>query len=382
MWNWSFGDGFWQNGTEQNATHIYLTSGIYTVTEYATNPGDFHNYTLFDYITVYNTTISGFTANVTSGVEPLAVGFNVTTGVDNATQWNWSFGDGTWQNGTDQNATHVYSNGGIYTVIEIASNAAFSNMTTLIDYVTVYNKTISGFTATFLTSNIEPSLVGFNVTNADDNATQWNWSFGDGTWQNGTDQNVTHIYSNGGIYTVSEIASNDGDSNTTTLIDYITIYNRTISGFESNVTVGTEPLAVGFNVTTVTDNATRWNWSFGDGTLYNGTDQTLYQNVSHVYSNGGIYTVTETAQDGPSYNITQLVDYITVYNQTHNTFTSNETSGFIPLSITFLLTNDTNVTFWNWSFGDGTWSNYTNGSATVIHTYTTVNNFTVNLTTS
>lgn len=379
MWNWSFGDGTWQNGTNQNATHIYTNYGLFTVTEIASNPGDSHNYTLFDYITVDNKTISGFTANVTSGVELLNVSFNVTTGNDNATMWNWSFGDGFWQNGTDQNATHVYSNGGIYTVTEIASNPGDSNTTTLIDYITVYNRTLTEFNATILTNDIEPTLVQFNVTHPFDNATQWNWSFGNGVWQNGTEQNVTYVYSNGGIYTITEIASNGGDSNTTTIPNYVTIHNHTISGFIANVTTGDEPLAIIFNVTSGKDNATMWNWSFGDGTWQNGTNPLVNQNVTHVYSNGGIYTISEYVSDGPSNNVTILNDYITVYNQTYNTITPNTTGGFVPLSISATSTNDTNTTWRNWSTGDGAWFNNTNS---IVYTYLVNGNYSLNFTTS
>ena len=181
-------------------------------------------------ISLYNTTVSGFIANVTVGLIPLNVGFNVTTGNDNATAWNWSFGDGTWQNGTTQNATHIYTFGGIYTVTETASNPFFTDTTTITNYITVYNQTITGFTAN-TTTGIAPQGVIFNVTVPTDNATMWNWSFGDGNWQNGTTQNATHTYASDGIYTVNETASNAYSTSTTTMTNYITISNIPSTGF-------------------------------------------------------------------------------------------------------------------------------------------------------
>jgi len=459
-WNWSFGDGTWQNGTTQDVTHVYSTGGVYTVSLIALNGAGSNSTTKSDYITVYNTTVSGFDANVTFGLSPLNVGFNVTTANDNATQWNWSFGDGTWQNGTTQNATHVYSLTGTYNVTEIASNAYASNTTTKTFYIVVSGQAISGFVAN-ATTGTAPLNVGFDVTVADDNATQWNWSFGDGTWQNGTTQNATHVYSNGGVYTVMEIATNNISSNSTTILDYITVYNQTIAnissnvtsglatlavqfdasnstnatwwnwsfgdgtvdnitnvspvhsystsgnytvslttsndgfgantqtnyyiqvydrvmtGFTANVTEGLMPLNVGFTVDGAEDNATHWNWSFGDGTWQNGTTQ----NVTHVYSTGGIYTVTEIASNPLSTNSTTRSDYITVYNQTSNTFSMNITSGLIPLPVVFTATS-VNASWWNWSWGDGTWSNLTNGTLVVMHIFTSAQNNTVNLTTS
>ena len=54
-----------------------------------------------------------------------------------------------------------------------------------------------------------------------------------------------------------------------------------------------------------TDNATSWNWTFGDGNT--STDQ----NPLHTYANGGVYAVTlET--DGGQCDITKVVDLVGV----------------------------------------------------------------------
>lgn len=54
-----------------------------------------------------------FTANVTSGVMPLTIGFtDLSTGTP--TNWNWDFGDGATS--TNQNPTHQYTSAGNYTV--------------------------------------------------------------------------------------------------------------------------------------------------------------------------------------------------------------------------------------------------------------------------
>lgn len=43
------------------------------------------------------------------------------------TQWNWSFGDSNWSNGTTQNVTYTYETVGVYSAFLIASNTAGSN---------------------------------------------------------------------------------------------------------------------------------------------------------------------------------------------------------------------------------------------------------------
>ena len=224
-------------------------------------------------VDTYSQTVTGFTANTTTGNAPQGVEFNVTTINDNATAWNWSFGDGSYQNST-QNASHIYTTGGNYTVTEIADNPFFTNTTIRLEYINIslYNTTVSGFVAN-TTEGIASQGILFNVTTINDNATAWNWSFGDGSTQNGTQQNVSHTYTIGGNFTISETAYNPSHSEYYNRLEYVNIslYNTTVSGFVANITDGIAPQGILFNVTTINDNATAWNWSFGDGSTQNGT---------------------------------------------------------------------------------------------------------------
>ena len=87
---------------------------------------------------------------------------------------------------------------------------------------------------------------------------------------------------------------------------------------------------------------------------------------------------------GISYNYGEVIPFITInYNIPVVTppvasFTTNETSGYVPLTVQF---NDTSagssITQWNWSFGDGTpWYNTTSsGARNITHTYTTADTY-------
>jgi len=80
--------------------------------------------------------VANFTANVTSGTAPLDVWFTDTsTGVP--TTWNWSFGDGSLVNATQQNPLHTYNNNGNYSVSLNVTNAAGSSISTKVNYITV-----------------------------------------------------------------------------------------------------------------------------------------------------------------------------------------------------------------------------------------------------
>ena len=110
---------------------------------------------------------------------------------------------------------------------------------------------------------------------------------------NSTDQNPTHTYSTAGMYTVNLTVSdaNGTDSKTATInVSEEPVSVVPVANFSSNVTSGTAPLTVQF--TDSSENATSWNWDFGDG--MNSTDQ----NPMHTYSTAGNYTVNLTASNG------------------------------------------------------------------------------------
>jgi len=79
-----------------------------------------------------------FHANITTGPSPLAVAFTDESDVVSGTLWNWSFGDGTWDNGTvSSGPVHTYASGGIYTVALTVTNASGRERMTRTGYIIV-----------------------------------------------------------------------------------------------------------------------------------------------------------------------------------------------------------------------------------------------------
>jgi len=75
-----------------------------------------------------------FTANITTGVAPLAVQFTDTS-TDNPTAWSWSFGDE--NTSSEQHPTHTYAIPGTYTVNLTITTATSSFTLSRPDYITV-----------------------------------------------------------------------------------------------------------------------------------------------------------------------------------------------------------------------------------------------------
>jgi PKD repeat protein len=83
-----------------------------------------------------NSPVAGFTGTPTSGSVPLIVSF-MDTSTGFPTEWNWTFGDGSLANITEQNPVHTYLSNGTYTVNLTVKNADGSNTSTRKSYITV-----------------------------------------------------------------------------------------------------------------------------------------------------------------------------------------------------------------------------------------------------
>ena len=119
----------WSNGTN-GANNSITSGGSYTVT--GTDPAN--GCTSTATITVSQETVTAsFTATPTNGEQPLPVSF--TNGSTNATNYDWSFGDGNGSSLSDP--THVYGNYGDYSVVLIASNGVCSDTATSMIHVTL-----------------------------------------------------------------------------------------------------------------------------------------------------------------------------------------------------------------------------------------------------
>ncbi len=225
-----------------------------------------------------------------------------------------------------------------------------------------------------VTSGTSPLNVAFTDSSTG-SPTSWNWRFGDGT-TNSTVKNATHIYSTPGNYTVALTVSNAAGNNTITKNNYIKVTAaKPVANFASNVSSGTVPLIVAFNDTS-TGSPTAWKWSFGDGTV-----NSTVKNPTHTYSKVGTYTVILTVSNSAGSNTTSKSSYVRVaaVQRPVASFSSNVTSGTVPLNVAFSDTSTNSPTSWKWSFGDGT-ANSTIKNPT--HTYSKVGSYTVILTAS
>jgi PKD repeat protein len=385
MWNWSFSDGTWYNtstASAKDATKIYNTVGNFTV-NLTTSDNGWGTSTKHSYVNVsqVGAPVASFNVNTTSGMSPLPVKFTDTSS-NSPTAWSWSFRNVTGNNteatfSTDQNPEYTFGVGN-WSIILNATNAGGSNVSTQSTFINVTAIPVPTANFVGVPRTGYPALEVTFTDLSSNTPTAWNWSFGDNTGFNYT-QNPVHTYNNVGNYTVTLIVSNIYGSDTHVEIGYINVtiapVTPPVASFNVNATTGTDPTAIQFTDTS-SNSPDQWNWSFRNVTG-NNTEVWFSQVQNPVYTLGvGNWSIVLNASNSGGSDISSQVTFINVTAaQIVLTvdFSANATSGTIPLVVQF---NDisTNGTSWYWMFGDGNVST----DRYPLFIYNIVGNFTVN----
>jgi PKD repeat protein len=165
---------------------------------------------------------SNFTATPTVGASPLIVQFTDTTFTSDPNgvlTWAWDFDNDGNTDSTLQNPQHVYAAPGIYSVKLTTTDASNpSSSVTKTDFISV-DPVSADFTAT-PTLGVAPLIVNF--TDASTGlVTNWAWDFDNDGNTDSTLQNPTWVYSTAGQYSVKLTASNSGQGDSVTKLNFI-----------------------------------------------------------------------------------------------------------------------------------------------------------------
>ena len=219
-WNW--GGGSVQSGTGAGPfVTQYNTSGTITLTvtngacTATSNPQN---------ITVTPMPIASFTVDTVIGCNPLLVTFTNTS--QNASAYNWAFGDGNTSSSTAATVSNSYTTGN-YSATLTATQGSCTN-TSAPKTITVLDKPIAAFVGTpNINTPIQLSFANFGFSNQSQNATNYVWLFGDNDTSFAT--SPTHKYQLPGIYTVKLYAINSiGCIDSTSNNPYMVIPDSTL----------------------------------------------------------------------------------------------------------------------------------------------------------
>lgn len=200
----------------------------------------------------------------------------------NATSFEWDFGDGSAKS-NEENPSHSYQKNNDYTVILIAKNKKSQVVKTAKVTVSDAPKPITKFSYKSLGNG------KIEFLNESQNAESYVWSFGEGG--SSTDQNPQYQYITNGTYEVKLSAKNTNG----------------VSENKQNITIADAPKPIadfsinyggsGFvSFTNLSNNATSYQWSFGNG------QTSTAQSPSINYSANGNYSVTLTAKNSNGEN--------------------------------------------------------------------------------
>jgi gliding motility-associated-like protein len=285
---------------------------------------------------------------------------------DTATNYTWSFGDGTTSN--QPNPTHIYNAPGTYTVTLGAvyiDASGISCPSTIQHTVTITDHLPGLFTASATTGNCTPFVVTFSNQNLPSASTTW--TFGDGT--SGTGDIVTHTFDTVGTYQVSMHVIDPGGCVYDTTKTIVASGPSGTFAYTGATVCG--PVPVRFNATAFFTDSIRWN--FGDGTSVVTTGQFVY----HTYTQPGIFLPSIELISGPNPNCrifipgsdTIKVDYLDA-GFTHSLLRRCDSTRaiFVDTSRAY-----SGLQSFVWDYGDGS----SGSGANVTHYYQSVSTYTV-----
>jgi PKD repeat protein len=142
--------------------------------------------------------------------------------------------------------------------------------------------------ASFEVSTISGTVpLKIQITNTSENATRYEWNFGDG--QTSNSQNPSITYTVAGNYTITLKAIGDGGEATATKVINVSPPAKPIASFTTSRLVGIAPLTVRFSNTST--NSSSYLWDFGNGQT---STAVAPPDVTYV---AGTYTIRLTARN-------------------------------------------------------------------------------------
>lgn len=374
-YNWNFDDG--TTGLGPNPVHVYSAPGTYYVTLIITNTDQCSNY-IQKAVKVYASPLASFTAQDTTCLGSPVSFTNTSSGNSGSiASFSWDFGDG--YTSSAPNPQHTYASSGNFTVQLVVTNSngcqSHSQKTLFIN-----PGPIADFSA-------DTACLGSPTLFTDLSQPQgsplsgWQWVFGDGATLTGI-PNPVHVYANAGQYNAT-LTITDASGCTGSTTHQVTVNELPSVAFTTISTIHCNNDTVYFvNQTTGQTSQTIYTWYFGEPT--SGSNDTSHlENPWHVYDTSGTYYVTLLVED-PSGCIAAQIDTIEIQplpttNFTYTIACANDTIFFTDLSY---VTGGSNITSWEWDFGDGASSSLQNPYHIFAGSGTTTYNVTLTTTSS
>jgi gliding motility-associated-like protein len=225
--NWDFGDA--GTSTTTNPIHTYSVGGSYTVTHVVTSLNGCTD-TIQQIVPVYIAPVPAFSYTGTCVGTTASFNDLSTLATGTITGWNWTFGDG--GTAVTQNAIHVYTVAGTFSVtLTVTSSNGCATSTT--QAVNVNPRPTAEFAMSGNPIFADETLGLTDQSTPLGTITNWNWAFGDST--SSTLQNPTHLYDDKGVFTITlSIIDVNGCTDTISKDIFVTLLPLVPTGFSPN----------------------------------------------------------------------------------------------------------------------------------------------------
>ena len=342
---WNFGDE--NTSTEKSPTHTYQEKGKYAVSLTASNAICAH--TFID--TIIITQVSA-EAQVDDSTVCFGESASFIDASSDAIKWKWRFSP--TDSSLQQNPNFSFETIGKQNIsLEItdtngcSDTGFFENIVEILgpkaDFEDVHN------------------CINYNNVEFINNSTDGNtyfWNFGDGVIS--YDESPEHQYNAYGTYEVELKTSNNE-------LGCVHTFKKNVFIFEpkADFTVSSQKSCEGVSVA-FTDQSlfpVKWWWIAG-------SDSSSAQSPYFAFDSKGQYDVQLSYQDtNGCFDTLLLNNYIEVNKNPSVNFTSNITTGCMPIDIQFtdLSTSDTTITSWYWEFQNIASTNQQNPLQTIYH---------------
>lgn len=357
-WTWDFGDGS-PTSNAQNPSHTYPTTpNSYNVSLSVTeSSGCVHDTTMtliLSAIPVVDFSIDSLCLGNNSNIQNLTTIDN--TFGDNISSWAWTFGDG--NTSSVQDPIHQYTADGIYTVsLSVVSSGGCTGNAT--HTTAIYPNPVVNFTPSVVclqTATQFTDLSFVSSTNTPNSISTWAWDFGDGN--TAAIQNPTHTYATSGTFNAQlTVTTNNNCSSMATIP--VTVNGMPTAGFTFVNACDNEPILMTSSSSANGGVIANYYWDIDN----NGTTDYTTQNISHIYTQDGLHTVTLIVEVTPTCRDT-LTQQVTVYTLPNANFTvasvcEDAASQFSNTSAIVPSTNDV-ISSYFWTLGNGNTSTLQN----------------------
>ncbi|MFZ4547448.1 MAG: PKD domain-containing protein, partial [Bacteroidales bacterium] len=377
--DWDFGDGS-AHSYQQDPTHIYQTSGTYTVSLTIADTAGCEN-SISHIINILPKPNAQFSiSSACEGAITLFTDLSFTSSGEPVNAWHWDFGVAASMNDTSniQNPSWIFSTAGTYNVVLIVTSLSGCQDTSMIS-VQVYVKPTAAFTYTAAPCNDGAVYFQDSSYNQQVAIIGWNWEFEPNHYS--TLQNPVYVFNASDSCFNVRLVATDVRGCVDTVMNEVCIP----SGFNFTFAASTTCFRDTTHYTPqllapLSDSLVSFNWNFGETNSGINNTSTL-KNPYHYYSQPGTYTVSLQCIDinncpktvykeviilplpVPSFSYSNAVCDSTVY--------FNESSSG----------SGSYINKWVWDFGDGTITTILSpNSPDLAHHYQSVGLFTSSLT--